>query len=154
MDLDSTQGDLAPCETACTRPLNLLHRSCFSKHIREHTSSLVPAHLFTLRHRLGGTKLREETEECGSWIRPLGVRKLGEYVITCPSIPPGCPSIYLSGQPVIDWDRRTVLLGAWTQEWQMRVGTRVLLITSSGTLKSLSLNLLICDVSLTGRRCW
>lgn len=75
MDLDSTQGDLALGETARTRPLNLLHRSCFSRHIREHCSSLVPAHFFTLRHCLGVAELREETGGCGSWIQPLGGEK-------------------------------------------------------------------------------
>lgn len=62
--LDSTQGDLALGETTRTRPLNLLNRSCFSRHIREHVSSLVPAHFSTFRHRLGVVrKLREETGE-------------------------------------------------------------------------------------------
>lgn len=82
MDLDSTQGDLALGETACTRPLNLLHRSCFSRHIREHTSSLVLAHIFTLCHRLGVAELKKET-----WIQPLGVRKrwrTGDGSSLCP----------------------------------------------------------------------
>lgn len=100
--LDSTQGDLVLGETTCTRPLNLLNRSCFSRHIREHVSSLVLAHFLTFRHCLGvAGKLREETEEhwamdAASWDPgTYRTRDHSSFTRASTHLPFDCPSLQL-----------------------------------------------------------
>lgn len=85
----------------------------------ENTVALWFLHTFLLSATVWGLQSWERRQEgVGHGFSLLGVRKLREHVITHPSIPPDHPSIHLSSQPAIGWDRMTTVQSrAWALEW-------------------------------------